>query len=161
MNPKTVKLGRGFHAKPEHGACVMELASMLAGERFTDRPLSVCPVIGAFLRAYNDMLDHRDRQELYPYAAMVVGSAARRSTRRRRARLLLEWAFPERATWRRRLAARIDGREFTMWKVARHAARLDRAHRSAEITALLESLLAVAGPHAAPAPNAVEPRVPV
>ena len=29
--------------------CVMELASMLAGERFGDRPVSVCPVIGAFL----------------------------------------------------------------------------------------------------------------
>jgi AhpD family alkylhydroperoxidase len=40
----------------------MELASMLAHEPFSERPQSVCPVIGAFLRAYNDRLDDRWRQ---------------------------------------------------------------------------------------------------
>ena len=30
---------------------------MLAGEPFNDRPQSVCPVIGSFLRAYNDRID--------------------------------------------------------------------------------------------------------
>jgi hypothetical protein len=34
---------RGQHANPERGVCVMELASMLAGEPFTDHPRSVCP----------------------------------------------------------------------------------------------------------------------
>jgi hypothetical protein len=52
----------------------MELASMLAGEAFSDHPRSVCPVIGAFLRTYNDAIDDQRRQALYAYAAKVVGS---------------------------------------------------------------------------------------
>lgn len=77
MNPithQTVRLSRGKHARPEDGACVMELASMLAGEAFTDHPKSVCPVIGSFLRTYNDLADDRRRQALYPCASKVVGS---------------------------------------------------------------------------------------
>ncbi len=34
-NYQTVKLSRGKHSSPEYGACVMELASMLAGEPFS------------------------------------------------------------------------------------------------------------------------------
>ena len=51
---QTIRLSKGKHTDPEDGACVMELASMLAGEPFTDHPASVCPVIGSFLRSYND-----------------------------------------------------------------------------------------------------------
>jgi hypothetical protein len=51
---QTVELSRGSHSSPEEGACVMELASMLAGERFSDHPKSVCRVIAGFLRAYYD-----------------------------------------------------------------------------------------------------------
>ena len=47
---QTVRLGRGKHASPTDGVCVMELSSMLAGERFSDRPRSVCPVIASLLR---------------------------------------------------------------------------------------------------------------
>ena len=54
---QTVRLARGRHQSPDQGACVMELASMLAGERFSDQPRTVCPVIAGFLRAYNDILD--------------------------------------------------------------------------------------------------------
>jgi hypothetical protein len=60
-NFQTVRLARGRHRSAEDGACVMELASMLAGERFTDRPKSVCPVIAAFLRGYNDALPECER----------------------------------------------------------------------------------------------------
>ena len=34
---------------------MMELASLLAGEPFTDRPACASPVIAAFLREYNDI----------------------------------------------------------------------------------------------------------
>ncbi len=77
MNPvthQTVRLSTGKHTSPEKGACVIELASMLADEPFSDHPRSVCPVIAALLRRYNDSLDDRRRQDLYPYAAKVVGS---------------------------------------------------------------------------------------
>jgi hypothetical protein len=70
----------------------MELASMLAGERFSDRPASVCPIIGALLRAYNDNLDERRRKDLYRYAAEAVGTRGGYDLQRRRAEATLEWA---------------------------------------------------------------------
>lgn len=86
---QTVRLARGRHRSPADGACVMELASMLAGERFTDRPRCADPVVAAFLRAFNDRLDQRERQRLLPYAAMVVGTrGSRRATAARRRRCL-------------------------------------------------------------------------
>ncbi|MDQ2894470.1 MAG: hypothetical protein M3Y09_02295, partial [Actinomycetota bacterium] len=71
---QTIKLSKGKHRSPEGGACVMELASMLAGEPFTDHPRSVCPAIGSFMRAYNDAIDDHRRQDLCAYAATVAGS---------------------------------------------------------------------------------------
>src|SRR5690349_11304088 len=89
---QTIKLSKGKHASPEDGACVMELASMLAGEPFTDHPASVCPVIGSFLRSYNDSIDERRRQSLYEYAARVVGSRGSQRVQQARAERLAEWA---------------------------------------------------------------------
>jgi hypothetical protein len=67
----------------------MELASMLAGEPFTDRPRCVDPVIAAFMRAFNDRLDTRAREGLRPYARAVLGTRGdRRVTRARRTRCL-------------------------------------------------------------------------
>ena len=66
---------------------------MLAGEPFNDRPQSVCPVIGSFLRAYNDRIDDGRRQDLYGYAAKVVGSRASRDVEHARAERLSAWAF--------------------------------------------------------------------
>ena len=90
---QTITLSKGKHDSPEDGACVMELASMLAGEPFSDRPQSVCPVIGAFLRAYNDRIDDGPRQDLYAYAAKVVGSRASEDVQQARAERLRAWAL--------------------------------------------------------------------
>jgi len=87
---QTVTLARGKHTSPRSGACVMELASMLAGEEFTDRPASVCPVVAAFLRAYNDAIDDRRRQDLYRHAAGAVGTRASADVTRRRVERCLE-----------------------------------------------------------------------
>lgn len=65
----------------------MELASLLASERFADRPRSVCPVIAAFLSAYNDLVDDARRQDLIPYAAEVVGTRDKRAVMSARAEL--------------------------------------------------------------------------
>ena len=70
---QTIKLGKGKHSSPEEGACVMELASMLASEPFSDHPASVCPVIASFLRAYNDSVDDagvaRELRAVQPHLA--------------------------------------------------------------------------------------------
>jgi hypothetical protein len=70
----------------------MELASMLAEEPFSDRAGTVSPVIGAFLRTYNDGLDDERRQELYPIAALVVGTARGRAVEAERAARCLHFA---------------------------------------------------------------------
>jgi hypothetical protein len=72
-NHQTVRLSGGKHASPEQGACVVELASMLAGEPFSDHPKSVCPVVAAFLRCYNDLAGDQ-RQDLLRCAADAVGT---------------------------------------------------------------------------------------
>ncbi len=60
---------------------MMELASMLAGEPFSDSPRSVCPVVAAFLRHYNDRVDDSRRQDLYGFAAAAVGTREKESLR--------------------------------------------------------------------------------
>jgi hypothetical protein len=99
VSHQTVKLSKGQHASPEDGACVMELASMLAGEAFSDHPVSVCPVIGAFLRAYNDWIDDDRRQDLYRYAAKVVGSREDDEIQRARADRMAAWSAQMRRRW--------------------------------------------------------------
>jgi len=89
---QTIRLSKGKHATPTEGACVMELASMLAGEPFSDRPAAVCPVIGGFLRAYNDRIDDERRQDLYRYASEVVGSRTTPDVERERERRCLAWS---------------------------------------------------------------------
>jgi hypothetical protein len=64
---------------------------MLAGESFSDRPRCVCRVIGAFLRGYNDLIDDERRQDLYEYAAKVVGTAGSAEIERARAERLHQW----------------------------------------------------------------------
>ena len=92
VSHQTVRLARGRHASRHAGVCVMELASMLAHEPFSDRARSISPTIGAFLRTYNDGLDDERRQDLYPVAAAVVGTAARRSVERDRISSCLAFA---------------------------------------------------------------------
>jgi hypothetical protein len=103
ISAKTVRLSRGRHARPEDGACVVELASMLAGEAFTDRPRNVSPVVAAFLRGYNDGVGDRRRQDLYPLAAEIVGSRAAADVEEARIRRCRAWArtlYRTRLTWR-------------------------------------------------------------
>ena len=154
---QTVQLKRGGHLSPDHGACVMELASMLAGEPFTDHPRSVCPVIASFLRGYNDALSDADRCELYPYAAMVVGSAVQPWARRRRAEYLVEWARPGRPSRRLRLFARLGRWNWITPSAVRAAVRMEPDRRPAAVTGLLESLLRI-GASAEPLATLEAPR---
>jgi hypothetical protein len=99
-NYQTVKLARGKHSSPREGVCIMELASMLAGERFSDRPYCVSPAIGGFLRAYNDFVDDRLRQDLYRLASAVVGTRGTPEVERLRVRRVIEWGRALRASRR-------------------------------------------------------------
>jgi len=170
MSYQTIKLSRGSHVSPEQGACVMELASMLAGDPFSDHPPSVCPVIGSFLRAYNDRVSDRRRQDLYRYATEVVGSAAPIDVQQARAALLAEGGDE---MWRRRIARRLLPGAWRLIGVEReppvevlgtYAVRAitrvtDQVH--ADALGLIDELLAVgadAGASAAPAAVVDAPR---
>jgi hypothetical protein len=148
---QTIKLSKGKHTSPEDGACVMELASMLAGEPFTDHPASVCPVIGSFLRSYNDSIDDRRRQALYDYASKVVGSRACRRVQEQRAERLAEWADQvqrARRTWFLRSPLRAMGRlrkppvdavgTYAVHAIPRHT---EATHAS--VLALIDELLSI------------------
>jgi hypothetical protein len=71
---------------------VVELASLIAHEEFSDRPRCVCPVIGAFLRGLNDRAPYAQRQRLSPYAGRIVGSRGDRGLTRERRDICLRWA---------------------------------------------------------------------
>src|SRR4051794_22993287 len=149
---QTVRLSRGRHQGPEQGACVMELASMLAGEPFSDHPRSACPVIGAFLRAYNDGLPDDRRQDLYEYAAKVVGTTSGRRVRRARARRCLTWFAGEIPGARRpsRLSLILAG--WTLGSVGRAAARAARSstHTHRSVLRLLDELVEIGRPAGRP-----------
>jgi hypothetical protein len=139
QNFQTIRLSGGRHASPDQGACVVELASMLAGEDFSDHPDSVCPVIGAFLRPYNDGAGDERRQDLYQYAPRLVGSAAGRAVQRARGRRLRAWCH-ERGS-----RLRPNARIVRPIVAAREAAAIAIARRGPgarrETLALLDELL--------------------
>lgn len=114
---------------------------MLAGEPFTDHPASVCRVIAAFLRVYNDTLPDGCREELLPYASMAVGTRSDRRLRRWRAMTLMGWAHPERSQRRIRFASRLCSSTYVAENVARDAVRLPASRRRTEVDELLERLI--------------------
>jgi hypothetical protein len=136
---------------------VVELASMIADEEFSDRPRCVCPVIGAFLRGWNDRAPHAERQRLAPYAAHIVGSRGSREVTRERRDMCLEWAGAHlapggarRPLSRGRMRLRIAlycgmaGALRLSEGAGDYASRLARARSDAEgAFELLEALLAV------------------
>lgn len=68
-------LSYGTHATPDDGRCAMEWVSYLAGERHSDQPVCVSPVVRAFCIALNDGLEDEPRQRLRPYLARTIGTA--------------------------------------------------------------------------------------
>jgi hypothetical protein len=113
---QTIKLSPGKHYSPDDGACVMELASMLAGEPFNDHPASVCPVLGSLLRSYNDSVDDEARQDLYGYAARVVGTRADADVERRRSECVAAWTYERRFRRLRRFLPEFAARRLCQLK---------------------------------------------
>jgi hypothetical protein len=66
-------LSPGRHRNPRKGACFMEMASYLAGERWSDHPKCTQPLLAAMAREINDRVGDSSRQELVPLIPSVVG----------------------------------------------------------------------------------------
>ena len=67
------ELSRGKHRSPRNGACFMELASFLAGERWSDRPSCTHPLLAALARLVNDHTTDDGRDALGPLVPSVIG----------------------------------------------------------------------------------------
>src|SRR5260370_33858226 len=88
-----LELKVGSHKQPNGEACIMEAVSFLAGEKWSDSPQCASPVIAAFLRYFNDRVDHKTRQRLKPYAPRLVDSRASQKVEGGRALLACDWAI--------------------------------------------------------------------
>jgi hypothetical protein len=66
-------LGPGKHRSPRKGACFMEFASLLAGERWSDSPACTHPLLGAVARHVNDFTSDAGRPRLAGLIPSVIG----------------------------------------------------------------------------------------
>jgi hypothetical protein len=66
-------LSRGRHHSQRSGACFMEMASFLAGERWSDHPRCTHPLLGELARLVNDYTSDARRSELAILIPSVIG----------------------------------------------------------------------------------------
>ena len=66
-------LSRGKHRNMRKGACFMEMASFLAGERWSDHPSCTHPLLADIARHVNDYTSDGNRQQLALLIPSVVG----------------------------------------------------------------------------------------
>ena len=88
-----VHLSHGKHARRANGMCAMEAAAYIAGERHTDTPVCVSPVIAAYMIAWNDGLPsdaERDRV-LKPLLPLVLHTRTTTADEETRAWLATDW----------------------------------------------------------------------
>src|SRR5690348_3612802 len=92
---ETLTLKAGGHKSFEQGACVMEAVAYVAGEPWSDHPQCASPILGSFLRSWNDRLNDTDRQLLKPYIVRLVGTNTGPDDEQTRRWMLLDWLVHE------------------------------------------------------------------
>lgn len=76
-------LSAGKHRSPRTGGCFMEIASFLAGERWSDHPKCVDPSLGELARCVNDVMPDDRRSQLALMIPSVIGTGHRRPLQER------------------------------------------------------------------------------
>lgn len=66
-------LSRGKHRNARRGACFMEYASFLAGERWSDHPSCTHPAVASLARLVNDWTSGAERSKLTVFIPSVIG----------------------------------------------------------------------------------------
>jgi hypothetical protein len=87
-------LKSGSHQPNDDAAfCVMEAVAYVAGEPWSDHPACTCPVITAFMVAWNDALpSDADRARLLlPLIPVLVGTRGSKALKTRRANMAADW----------------------------------------------------------------------
>ena len=93
----SLELKQGAHLDRDKGMCVMEAVAYLAGREHSDHPPCVCPVIGTFLRNWNDNLpdDETRTRLLKPLVPLVIGTKSTPEVEERRSYMALDWFVRE------------------------------------------------------------------
>ena len=99
----------GAHFKNEVNMCVMEAVAYVTHKEWSDHPPCVCPVIGAFMRAWNDGLpdDESRTRLLKPLIPKLINTRGSKKLEQRRATMATDWLVREHAVAWLRLA-RLD-----------------------------------------------------
>jgi hypothetical protein len=89
-------LANGGHRPPGEGGdgamCAMEAVAYVAGEPWSDTPRCACPVLGAFMRSWNDALPDAERTELLlPFIPRLIGTRSTKAVEARRATMAADW----------------------------------------------------------------------
>jgi hypothetical protein len=90
-----LSLSAGSHSEFARGVCAMEAVAYIAGEPHSDAPACACPVLTAFMIAWNDGLPsnaERDRL-LKPFIPRLVDTRSTREVEERRAFLAMDWVI--------------------------------------------------------------------
>ena len=87
---ETLELLKGSH-DDDNGKCALEAVAWLVGEKHSDHPACVSPVLGAFCRSWNDSLDDVNRQKLKPYLVRLIGTAGDAARDQRRSWMAMDW----------------------------------------------------------------------
>src|ERR1051326_4106871 len=92
----TLKAG-GHSSRGIASVCAMEAVAWLAGEPHSDQPQCACPVIGAFMRSWNDNIrdDETRTALLRPLLPALIGTRATKAVELRRSYLALDWLARE------------------------------------------------------------------
>src|SRR5690606_6413189 len=82
----------GAHEEGSGTMCVMEAVAWVAREPWSDHPQCACPVIGEFMRSWNDPLPDAERNELLiPLIPRLVGTRGSKGLEERRSLMAADW----------------------------------------------------------------------
>ena len=102
-------LSHGAHEPDGAQLCAMEAVAFIAREPWSDHPQCACPVIGAFMRSWNDCLPDADRTALLlPLIPRLVGTRGSKALEARRANMAVDWMVRVHAPAWLRLAGLTD-----------------------------------------------------
>uniref|UniRef100_UPI001C2D4D4A hypothetical protein n=1 Tax=Sphingomonas bacterium TaxID=1895847 RepID=UPI001C2D4D4A len=85
-------LDSGGHKTFAAGVCAMEAAAYISRQPWSDAPECVCPVIGAFMRSWNDALPDDQRTSLLlPLIPLTIGTKGSDKLAERRSMMAVDW----------------------------------------------------------------------
>ena len=86
-------LRHGSHAENDKEMCVMEAVAWVTHQEWSDSPPCVCPVLGAFMRVWNDGLpnDAERTRLLKPLIPDLIKTKGSEALEARRATMATEW----------------------------------------------------------------------